>query len=157
MMLSAMWSADDLAANRRGEMSVHQKRTLRRRWGGFALGATTLAAAMVGAIVLVHIYAGFAHESIAEKATDGIPGAAAVFLAWYAIHNARRLIATRSGQVIEIRGRYDYGRGPDTGELGDRIGDHLVVPIGSLGDAHRKDLRAYLLPRTKLVIAIETQ
>jgi len=156
--LSSKWSEDDLAFNRRGALSPHQRRSLLRRWGLwvgiFVVGST----AIIGWLAYAHSTGLIGWDTTAAKLCDGFGISAVIFTLVPSIRRAFWLAALRHGTVVELAGRCDYGRGPDfTGELGHWVAGHRVRVAQPVDDLFVKEVRAYLLPRTKLVIAIEKQ
>jgi hypothetical protein len=149
-MLSAMWTEADLAYNRRGEVSPNQRRRLGTRWGAM-LGGFVVATATLGVLTYVGVF-------------DASPGLQVGGILWWipvlallpAVRATWRLLAMRGRRVVVLGGRLDFGRGPNwDGDLGHWIGGHLIKPLAGIDDLFTKEVAAYMLPRTKLIIAIE--
>jgi hypothetical protein len=156
MNLSEMWSEDDLACNRRGEVSPGQRRALLRRWGGRLAFNLVVSAAIITVIVLLNVYDVVERDTIADRAL-GAPGAVAVWLLGSSIPLVRRLLALLGNRVTVHGGLCDYCKGIDDGERAERIGGHEISTLAPIRDLWTHEVAAYVLPRVKLVIAIEKQ
>jgi hypothetical protein len=158
MNLVGAWKADELAINRQGLLAPRQRATVMRRAGLLAglwmLGVVAMIVVLTWPTAVWWIYE---QTKLDPRLAMLIALGVAVLAAFLAWRQLRELLDARGGRVLQISGWLSskYVKTSRSGYMIYKVADHEVKLFGDVTDLLAKQVSAYLLPRSKVVVAIE--